>query len=33
MFMDAKVFNELPMELRKIENCKEFEKQLKNDLK
>ena len=29
MFMGAKVYNELPLELRKIENNKEFEKQLK----
>ena len=33
MFMGAKVFNELPLELCKIENYKEFEKQLKNHLK
>ena len=33
MFMGAKVLNELPLELRKIENYKEFEKQLKNNLK
>ena len=29
MFMGAKVYNDLPLELRKIENNKEFEKQLK----
>ena len=33
MFMGAKVFTELPLELRKIENYKEFEKQLKNHFK
>ena len=27
--MGAKVYNELPLELRKIENHNEFEKQLK----
>ena len=29
MFMGAKVYNDLPLELHKIENNKEFEKQLK----
>ena len=29
MFMSAKVYNELLLELRKIENNTEFEKQLK----
>ena len=29
MFMGARVFNELPLELRKIEKTKEFEKQVK----
>ena len=29
MSMDAQVYNEPPLELRKIENSKEFEKQLK----
>ena len=29
MFMGAKVYNELPLKLGKIENYKEFEKQLK----
>ena len=29
MFMGAKVYNELPLELCKTENCNEFEKQLK----
>ena len=33
MCMVAKVFNELPLELRKIENYKEFERQLKNHFK
>ena len=33
MFMGAKVFNKLTLELRKIENCNEFEKQLKEHLK
>ena len=28
MFVDAKVYNELTLELRKIENSNEFEKQL-----
>ena len=28
--MGAKVYNELPLELRKIENYEEFEKQLKD---
>ena len=30
LFMGAKVYNELPLELRKIENYEEFEKQLKD---
>ena len=33
MFMSAKVYNELPLELRKIENHKEFENQLKDHFK
>ena len=33
MFMSAKVVNELPLELRKIENYKEFERQLKFNFK
>ena len=33
MFMGAKVYNELPLELRKIENYNEFEKQLKDHFK
>ena len=33
MFMDANVYNELPLELRKVENYKEFEKQLKEHFK
>ena len=28
MFLDAKVYNEVSLELRKIENGNEFEKQL-----
>jgi len=31
--MGTKVYNELPLERRKIENCKEFEKQLKEHFK
>ena len=33
MFMGVKVYNELPLELRKIENYKEFENQLKEHFK
>ena len=33
VFMGAKAYNEVPLELRKIENCKEFEKQLKEHFK
>ena len=33
MLMGAKVYNELPLELRKIENYKEFENQLKEHFK
>ena len=33
MFMGANVYNELPLELRKIENYMEFEKQLKEHFK
>ena len=33
MFMGTKVYNELPLELRKIENYKEFENQFKEHFK
>ena len=33
MLMGEKVYNELPLELRNIENYKEFEKQLKDHFK
>ena len=33
MFMSAKVVNELLLELRKIEDYKEFERQLKSNFK